>query len=128
MRRFTFSLSLSCARDRHVERDLSALSRLARNLHLTAVKQRNALHDRQSQASAAGSLGTRRIDAEEAIKNPRQRFRWNADAGVGDFDANRGRIGVRAPTPQFRRAACVPRRSRPGYPLPSARECGPVRQ
>src|SRR5580658_5450336 len=82
----------SCAEGWHMKRDPGALSRLARNLHITAVKQCNALYDRQPQASAPRTLGTRRVDTEEAIKNPRQSFRWNADAGIGDLDANRGRI------------------------------------
>jgi len=73
-----------------VERDPGALCRLARDLHFAAVQQRNALHDRQPQAGAAGMLGTRGVDAEEAIKNPGQSFGWNTDAGIGDFDANRG--------------------------------------
>ena len=92
MRRFTFLLSF--ARDRNVERDRSAPSRLARNPHIAAVKQCDALHDRESQASASRTLGTGRIDAEEAIKNPRQGFRRNTDPCVGDRDANRGRVGV----------------------------------
>jgi hypothetical protein len=78
-----------------VERDPGALSRLARDLHFAAVQQRNALHDRQPQAGAAGMLGTRGVDTEEAIKNPGQGFWWNTDAGIGDFDANRGSIIVR---------------------------------
>jgi hypothetical protein len=42
---------------RHAERDTCPLSRLTRNLHLAAVEQHNALHNRQSQPSTARSLG-----------------------------------------------------------------------
>jgi hypothetical protein len=40
--------------------------------------------------SAPGTLGTRRVDAEEAVEDLRQGFRGNADAGIGDLDTNRG--------------------------------------
>src|SRR6516164_9613243 len=88
-------VSSFCAGDRHVQRDSGALSRLARNLHVTTMKQHNALNDRQSQASASRTLGTRRVNTEEAIKNLRQGFGWDADACVGNFYANRGKIGDR---------------------------------
>ena len=81
-----------------MECDPCALPQLARNFHIAAVKQRDALNDRQPQTSSPRTLGTRRIDTKEAIKNPRQSFRGNADASVGDFDANRRRIGGRSPT------------------------------
>jgi hypothetical protein len=94
MRRFKFLLSF--ARDRNVERDRSAPSQLARYPHIAAVKHCDALHDRQSQASASRTLGTGGIDPEEAIKNSRQGFRRNTYPCVGDRDANRGRVGIRA--------------------------------
>jgi len=78
-----------------VKRDLGALSRLAPNLHITAVKRRDTLNNRQPQAGAARTLGTRGVDSEEAIKNPWQGFQWNADAGIGDFDSDCGKIHVR---------------------------------
>jgi len=54
-----------------MERDPGTLSRLARNLYISAVKQCNALYDRQPQAGPPRTLGARRVDTEEAIKNPR---------------------------------------------------------
>jgi len=84
--------------DRHEKRDRSAPSRLAGNPHVPAVKQGNALYDRKAQAGASRTLGAGGIDTKEAIENLRQGFGWNADACIGDSDANRGRVGVR---PQY---------------------------
>ena len=83
-------------KNRHAQRDASAVSWLALNFSISFVKNHDALHDRQAQASAARSLRTRLIYAEEPIEHPRQSFRRNADTRIGNFDANGVRIGIRS--------------------------------
>jgi hypothetical protein len=78
-----------------VESYAGALTWLAGNFGMTAMQESNALHDGQAQASATRTLGARRVDTEEAVEDSRQGFGGNADAGVGDFDANCGIIFVR---------------------------------
>ena len=56
-----------------------------------AVGFGNAPNNGQAEAVAAG-VGTGRIDAKEAVKDKRQIFRGDPDAGVGDPQAAASRV------------------------------------
>ena len=80
---------------------------LARDFELGLVAQQHVLDDREAEPGAAGRARPAAIDAVEALGQPRNVLRRDADAGVGDREHARA-VGVDAPRQRDRaaRAAC----------------------
>src|SRR5262245_33174611 len=74
------------ARAREPGAEAAALAGLARDRELPAVARERVLHDRETQARAAGLAGAAAVDAIEAFREPRDVLGRDADAGVLDLE------------------------------------------
>ena len=71
---------------------------LARDFHIPAVQQHDALNDGQSQPSSSRCLGARCIHSEKAVEHLSARLRRNAVPGIRNFDAESPRRSTDAPS------------------------------
>ena len=95
------------ARDRQVNGEYRALAELAVDVESAAVVAHDMLNDRKAEAGSAELARARRIDAIEALGQPRQKIARDARPVVANGDRDRG---VPLPRPA-RTAAAGPRRS-----------------
>src|SRR5687768_9481757 len=66
-----------------------ALARLALDVDAPAVRLRHVFDDGEAEAGAALFARAAAVDAVEALEDPRQRLRRDADAGVAHLDHQR---------------------------------------
>ena len=77
---------MSCSYERQAHSDGRPFARFRRNTNFSAMRRDNPLGDAQAKPAAFNHVAVRGIAAIEPVKHPRQKFRRDAFAGIGDAD------------------------------------------